>query len=135
MLKHNMVDWRFEFDNARARLGVCKFRTKTISLSRHFTEKLNTPEVQDVILHEIAHAIVGGRHGHDYVWKSKCIEIGCNPDRLYNGEVRVESKYTAVCPVCGQVHNRNRKPTRQVSCGKCSRIFNPKSLLTYTQNW
>jgi hypothetical protein len=38
-------------------------------------------EIVDTILHEIAHALVGPRHGHDTVWKAKCTDIGARPER------------------------------------------------------
>ena len=49
--------WRFTFDNAVRRFGVCRYHNGTISLSRVLV-KLNTDaEVRATILHEIAHAL------------------------------------------------------------------------------
>lgn len=36
-------------------------------------------DIKDTVLHEIAHAIVGGKHHHDCVWKACCNKIGCSP--------------------------------------------------------
>lgn len=36
-------------------------------------------DIKDTVLHEIAHAIVGGRHHHDCVWKACCNKMGCKP--------------------------------------------------------
>jgi predicted metal-dependent hydrolase len=75
MVHHGLVDWTFKFDGSKRRFGQCNETDKQISLSRKLTF-LNTPErVKRTIVHEIAHALTP-RHGHDKVWKEKCIEIG-----------------------------------------------------------
>lgn len=43
--------------------------------------KDNSEDIKDTVLHEIAHAIVGGRHHHDNVWKACCNKIGCRAER------------------------------------------------------
>ena len=57
--------WRFGFDLAPARGGICRYATKQITLSVSYCLKASKQEVIDVLLHEIAHAIVGPGHGHD----------------------------------------------------------------------
>lgn len=137
MLKHGLVDWRFKFDKARRRFGCCKYRYKTITLSAPITELNGESEVRDTILHEIAHALVGGGHGHDRVWKRKAVEIGCTGERCYNPEEisTPESKYIAICPSCNHVHKKHRKKRVRSSCGFCSGgRFNEKYELKYKPN-
>lgn len=55
---HNLVGWSFEFDNAQKRFGCCNFNKKRITLSRILTTLNSEAEVEDTILHEIAHALV-----------------------------------------------------------------------------
>ena len=43
--------------------------------------KDNSEDIKDTVLHEIAHAIVGGSHHHDNVWKACCNKIGCSLTR------------------------------------------------------
>ncbi len=135
MTKHNLLQngWRFEFDNAKRRFGCCHHRTKVISLSRELVKLNNEPRVQNTILHEIAHALVGVGHGHDSVWKRKALEIGCDGKRCYTTENTniVKGKYQATCPKCGYVHNKHRKPKRQKSCGNCSNVFDRERLLDF----
>lgn len=117
--------WLFEFDNAKRRFGLCSFRKKTISLSRHLIELNSESEVEETILHEIAHALVGPRHGHDLVWKKKALAIGCNGKRCYDlGVVEPKSKYLLICSNCGEISKRNRKPIQSTACGRCCKHFN-----------
>ena len=56
---------RVAYDSAKRRAGVCRFATQTLGLSAPLTTLHSEVEVRDTILHEIAHALVGPRHGHD----------------------------------------------------------------------
>ena len=136
--KHDLLSkgWCFEFDNSKRRLGCCKYGVKTISVSKNYHQLLNNDEFTDVILHEIAHALVGHGHGHNLVWKMKATEIGCNGERLYRGDKKVEGRYSANCPQCDTVYYRHRigSSARKQSCGKCSGgSFNPKFLLRFVE--
>lgn len=124
LLKKHGLDrqgWRFQYDNAKKRFGTCNYRKKAITLSRPLTMLNNEEHVRDTILHEIAHALCP-RHGHDWVWRSKAIEIGCNGMRCFSSDevVLPEPKYIGVCHKCGRVSKKNRMPKHAKSCGKCS---------------
>jgi predicted SprT family Zn-dependent metalloprotease len=129
------LGWRFEFDNAKRRFGVCRYRNKTIGLSKGLTALNELERVRNTILHEIAHALVGPKHGHDWVWRRKAIEIGCDGKRCYSSETTntVESRYIAICPKCKHTHKRHKitSRTKTSSCGKCSPTYDEK----YKLNW
>lgn len=136
MNKHGLTDlgWKFGMDTAKRRFGVCKYRTKSISISIALTRLNPVEQVTDTILHEIAHALVGRGHGHDAVWKAKCVEIGCKPERCYTNEVVTpEGNYKAECCKCGHIHKRLKKPRqgKRSSCGVCSKGFNPNTILVW----
>ena len=124
MDKHGLLDlgWSFEYDNAKRRFGVCRYRPKVIGLSMPLVSANDEDRVMDTILHEIAHALVGSGHGHNNVWKAKCSEIGAKPERCYTQEDTntIAGKYKAVCGGCGRVHSRHKRPMqgRRVAC-KC----------------
>jgi hypothetical protein len=124
--------WRFEFDNAKRRFGVCRYRTKTIGLSKHLVSLNEVARVKNTILHEIAHALTPGHH-HDFVWRTKAIEIGCDGNRCYSSDEveRPQGNFIAVCVGCGHEHYKFRTPKRTSSCGKCSRVFNPNTILKW----
>jgi predicted SprT family Zn-dependent metalloprotease len=139
MEKHGLVNqgWRFKFDNARRRFGVCKHRSKVIGLSQHLVALNDEAKVKDTILHEIAHALVGRGHGHDSVWKRKALEIGCNGERCYdsNKVSMPQSKYIAVCVGCNETHKKHRMTKTSSSCGACSGgKYNPSYKLEWKLN-
>ena len=78
--------WRFGFDLAPARGGICRYAAKQITLSVSYCLKASKQEVMDVLLHEIAHAIVGPGHGHDATWKAAARRIGCTAERCHRVE-------------------------------------------------
>lgn len=79
---HSLIEggWRFELSMHKTFLGMCYYDTKTIAYSSHF---LNAPSetITNVVLHEIAHALVGPGEGHSEVWKAVARQIGCTGDR------------------------------------------------------
>jgi predicted SprT family Zn-dependent metalloprotease len=125
LAQYNLEEWKFKFDHARLRFGCCDFGKKTISLSRVLSELNSAEKVQDVLLHEIAHALVGKKHAHGKVWQEKAIEIGCNPKRCYlPSEIKTPiSKYTVNCMKCGKNFQASRR-RKNAACRSCCKQFN-----------
>ena len=101
--------WTFAWSRATRRCGsASEVRRpggrveRTIRLSRHFVRLNDAAEVRDTILHEIAHALVGTRRGHDGTWKAKCVEIGARPERLAHDAAMPAAKWNLTCGVCGR---------------------------------
>lgn len=129
--------WRFKYDNAKNRFGVCKYQSKVIGLSKPLTDANDQVRVVDTILHEIAHALVGPGHGHDNVWKRMCIEIGCKPERCFTSKDTnlVAGRFKAVCGGCGKTHTRHKRPRGgvRVACKCQSGIpWDKKKVLQYS---
>ena len=118
--------WRFEFDNARRRFGCCHRHQNLITLSREIVLRNGIEQVEDTIRHEIAHALCPPKEGHGYVWKQMCEKVGANPERCYDSELvdAPEGDWRATCGVCGKVHYKFRRPTRELWCAdkKCKRM-------------
>jgi len=129
--------WIFQWDNAKRRFGVCKYRSRVIGLSKPLTEANDYVEVVDTILHEIAHAIAGYAAGHGPEWKKVCIRIGAKPERCYTDEdvVTIAGKYRAVCGGCGKTHTRHKRVPRgrRVACRCQNHIkdWSKKKILEY----
>jgi predicted SprT family Zn-dependent metalloprotease len=111
--QHGLKDWKFAFNRRKQSMGLCVYSRKTIELSIHFVERDNPwEEIRDTILHEIAHALVGPSHGHDKVWKRKCVQIGARPKACGEADMP-EGKWNARCSGCGKAFHRHRKPMKE----------------------
>ena len=140
MTKHDLITqgWRFQFDTAKRRFGCCNYTYKQITLSKALVLVNDEARVKNTILHEIAHAIVGRGHGHDWVWRQKAIQIGCDGKRCYssNNTTTPESKYIAVCSTCGHIHKKHRLTTHKITaCGLCCKgTFQARYILKFELN-
>jgi predicted SprT family Zn-dependent metalloprotease len=133
MGKHlDMSVWRFGWDSAKRRLGVCKYAEKLISLSRYFVDLHSLDEIHQVILHEVAHAIAGSDAGHGRKWKDNATKLGYRHKKISGDEIgNATAKLIGHCPN-GHINYRHRKPKTPLSCGKCSSRFDNRYLITWT---
>ncbi|MDE0300843.1 MAG: SprT-like domain-containing protein [Candidatus Poribacteria bacterium] len=111
--------WKFAFDLAPVRGGVCRHKQKLIALSVTYCLKASKEEIVDTILHEIAHAIVGPNHNHDEAWKSVARRIGCTAKRCHQVDHTLP-RWRGACG-CGREWKRQRlsSRTRRGYCPKC----------------
>jgi hypothetical protein len=130
--EHGLADWTVVLTRAKKQAGICRFARREIGLSAPITVLEDEAEVRDTILHEIAHALVGPRHGHDAVWRAKALEIGCSGRRCATGE-GVPGTWVGTCPAGHQVR-RHRRPVRVVSCPVCRPVFDLGALYEWTHH-
>lgn len=129
MADFGLEGWRFVWDNARRRFGQCRHNGQEISLSLPLVKLNDQPEVEDVIRHEIAHAIAGPAAGHGHRWRVQAVRCGARPERCFSSAVATPPRrYTVACLGCGAGGQRDRKPTRAHVCGRCG------GPLTWTRN-
>ena len=83
MQRHGLDGWTAVLDDSTSRAGAFNYTKKQILLSRLYVRKVDQAALDDTILHEIAHALVGPHHHHDAVWKAKARSIGCSADRCH----------------------------------------------------
>ena len=130
--EHGLDGWTIVADRAKMRAGVCRYSRRQIGISAPLTLLHDEAEVLDTILHEIAHALVGPHHGHDAVWRAKAREIGSSGRQYVSPDApRVPKDWVGRCPA-GHEKSRHRGPTRLMSCGQCSKRFDPVHLFTWT---
>ena len=79
--------WTVKYDRARARAGQCKHRAKILSFSRNLIVRGSPADMRNTLLHEIAHALAGAKHGHDRTWRDIALQIGCDGKRCHNIEL------------------------------------------------
>lgn len=130
--RHGPVGWSIELDSAKRRAGICRYGPRVIGLSAPLTVLHDEAQVRDTILHEIAHALVGPRHGHDAVWRRTALAIGCTGERCVPADApRVEPPWLGICPA-GHTTGRHRRPERVMACGRCSSGFDLAHVYTWT---
>lgn len=132
---HLDASWQFAFDRAKRRSGACHFRQGEhdgrITLSGPITDSATFDDMRQVMLHEIAHALVGPRHGHDRYWRSTARAIGYDGRRLSSTDVDERyAPYVGTCPAGHEVY-RYRVPNRPMSCARCSTVYDPKFKITF----
>ena len=118
---YDIRDWKFTFDRAISRAGVCDYDAKTISISIHFVENSKTKmhHLHDILLHEIAHALTPD-HDHDEVWRDKAKSMGCT-GKMYSPHAARPPIYRLRCP-CRSVDFRRhivRDVHRDTMCTEC----------------
>lgn len=124
-------EWTFGFDNAKKRAGLCNYTAKRISVSRYLASRYDDDEIHQILLHEVAHAMVGPRAGHGPKWASAAASLGFVGRRTHDGEVADElAPWVGTCP-SGHEHYRYREPVRPLSCGLCRRGFDRSNLITW----
>ncbi|TCK66219.1 SprT-like domain-containing protein [Curtobacterium sp. PhB136] len=125
--------WAFAFDHAKTRAGQCDFAKRRITVSRHLAARFSDDDVDQVLLHEIAHAMSGARAGHGPKWRRTAASIGYTGSRLHDGPIASElAPWVGACPA-GHEHYRYRTPTRPLACAKCSRRFDERNLIAWSR--
>jgi predicted SprT family Zn-dependent metalloprotease len=115
--------WGFRFDNGKRRAGQCNYTERVISISKHLVAHHSLDDVQQVVLHEIAHAMVGKDAGHGPVFKKQAAALGYRGRNFTGREIAAnEAPWVGHCRA-GHVHYRYRQPTRPLACGLCGRTF------------
>lgn len=117
---NGLQDWRVELDNGTSRAGVCRYGTKNIGLSKEISRINHHDAVKATILHEIAHALTPG-HGHNTVWRVKCLELGGDGKARYTAEDKtILQKFKATCDCDGKVFHSNRRLQHR-ACPTCKK--------------
>jgi predicted SprT family Zn-dependent metalloprotease len=131
MNEHDLHQWNIRLSNRRRQLGRCTYHTQTLWFSRHMIEYYDWDNVREVVLHEIAHALLSPSEGHSDIWLAKAQEIGCvNPARLFKNNP-IPGRYRSTCPVCGEIKFRYRYSSAmngRLYCAACG----PSAVLTWT---
>lgn len=123
MAEHGLRGWTFAYDRAKRRAGATHFGDRRITLSRELTALHDEVEVRETLLHEVAHALVGPRHGHDDVWRATALRIGSNGERCLSRDVpKVEGAWVGLCSGGHRV-DAHRRPVRVKACARCEGPF------------
>lgn len=116
--------WRFRFETATARAGICRYKTRTIALSVSYVLRAPWSDIRDTLLHEIAHAIVGPTHAHDAVWQTAARRIGCTAKRCSTVNHTMK-RWLGECPRCRDRWFRQRLTPKMRKRSICPRCRSP----------
>lgn len=123
--------WSFGFDNAKTRAGLCNYNSKRITVSRYLAARYDDDDIHQVLLHEVAHALVGPGAGHGAKWKAVAQDLGYTGKRLHGGAIAGElAPWVGTCPA-GHLHYRYKRPAHPLACGKCSRRFDAANAIRW----
>lgn len=94
-------------------LGLCDFRKREIRISRKLAERNDRAVIDDVIRHEVAHALAGPGAGHGPRWKDACRVTGATPRSCVDAREIVtvprDYRFKGECEACGQPVGQRRK--------------------------
>lgn len=126
--------WGFRFDNGKRRAGQCNYTERVISISKHLVAHHSLDDVQQVVLHEIAHAMVGKDAGHGPVFKKQAAALGYRGRNFTGREIAAnEAPWVGHCKA-GHVHYRYRQPTRPLACGLCGKTFSRANQIVWQRS-
>ena len=117
LARHRLHGWSFAFDSAARRGGACDFARRRITMAAGFAATADAAEIEDTLLHEIAHALVGRLHHHDAVWRAKAREIGCSGRRCHAVEFTPAPLVARCVHGCFAIGRHRRR--RDMRCRRC----------------
>jgi len=128
LVEHRLEGWSFQFDHATQRAGCCNYQTRVISLAYAYARSATDEEIDDTLLHEIAHALVGKAHGHDQVWQAQAVALGCSGQRCHDVQF-TPPRYIMTCANACWVTTAERRQRGAV----CRTCHSPVRYTTYTE--
>lgn len=87
--EHLPSGWTFAFDSATTRLGQCNETRKRITMSQQFAAAEEQPAIEQILFHELGHAIAGAKAKHGPAWAAAARRLG------YTGKATVRHEDTA----------------------------------------
>lgn len=132
--------WTVRGNNRLTRaIGRCNYKNKEIEISTKLAECLEKDEWENVVNHEIAHALTP-HHGHDATWMRMAVKLGANPTasmKLKNAKP-ASPKYAMVYfheGVMSTVRFCNRRVSlaNKYIPGKKAQTLNNLKLISYSE--
>jgi len=132
-----LAEWVVVIDRRpKKRMGQTRYTPREIGLTQAYVELNDWPIIEAVMLHEMAHALVGPGKGHGAEWKAQARALGLrNPRAAASTEGLVcpprPGGVVIICPRHGELGTRTRMPAgraryRHNGCGEVV-IFSRKS--------
>jgi predicted SprT family Zn-dependent metalloprotease len=132
--EHDLMDWQFYYcDTQRKEFSYahCIPQLRKIFIQEQSLQELSLLSLQDIVLHEMAHAITGSIAKHGAEFRKVCKQIGCKGNRANN--------YYECCDLDGKIpwqyRNTNNKKVkkRKIENMKKEKVITEKDLLPSDQ--
>jgi hypothetical protein len=81
MEQYGVQDMKFRYTYSKRFLGQCSPRKISLQLNHALDSSME--EIKNTLLHEVAHAVVGSKHGHRLIWQQKAREMGVTGTENY----------------------------------------------------
>ena len=132
MSYHGLEGWTLKLDRPRStgRAGQCRYRAQEIGITEPYALKASPVDLEQTIIHEIAHALTPGAH-HGKIWKAKMVELGADPKRTHSCTWSKPSAFI-VCTLCGKETGHDHRSLRKFrfegdgvmshKCGNCNTV-------------
>ena len=109
MNHHGLEGWSLVIDNkSKRRAGVCRYGKKQIGLTLDYALKTSPADLEQTIIHEIAHALLPPGVHHGPAWKAKMRELGKNPERCHSC-TWTKPEAWIICTLCKKEHGHTLK--------------------------
>lgn len=113
----SLKGWSLTTDQSKSAYGRTIYSKKLISLSVPLL-KVNPEHIEQVVLHEVAHALVGPGFGHSRIWKEVALTLGVvNPGSSLKGRM-ADPKWIGICPLGCRI--TRQRLTESVRLGRCA---------------
>ena len=116
--KHGLNDWSVQIFGKRSVLGEAWHKQKTIKISKFFVYVANAEQFEGIVLHEVAHALLGPGFGHGEEFVATCTRISRNNRYATESSSFKIHRYRFTCPRCEFVGTSNAN--RDMACARCS---------------
>lgn len=150
--EHNLDGWTFKVvsSTSKRNIGYCSVFRKVIAIQAHFFFAMTAAQIEETVLHELAHALCPGE-GHSKVWRAKALELGDTHARataniqggpgfrsdwmINSGHTRQESVFDCVA-FTSQELPASKKPSSPNFGGEKKRVAKPtrKAMAIYNQS-
>jgi len=118
--------WSMRFMNSKSSAGICDYNFRNILLSRFAVIHLSMVQIREIILHEIAHALVGWRNNHNKIWKKMSLRIGASGQTKYTFHLSCPT-FILFCGCCERERFVKRKKVERYKfCQMCKQKFRYK---------
>lgn len=119
LVANGLGDWKLKLNNKRSALAETWHSDKSITISKHFIIISDEEQLEGVVYHEIAHALLGPGYGHGKEFVSMCTKISPNQKYARRGVDVPIRKFIMTCPECGYSGTLN--VNKELYCGVCAK--------------